>query len=146
MKRSCLCGCGRSTGATFATGCDQRARTRLIALMYKNTADFLEAHGFGRDGKNLHDAWIDSLDRRAGGNDDDDPYVPAMEVPELNAVVVLCPAGCAKGYHSHGSGSLQGHRVSHCKESRSPSGYYLREARSFERDKIRALLQARGRI
>ena len=57
MMQECACGCGRSTSANFAPGCDQRARTRLIELKYGTTVHFLERHGYGRGGRNLHQEW-----------------------------------------------------------------------------------------
>ena len=77
---------------------------------------------------------------------DDDPDTPAISVPELDCVVALCPARCTKGYHSHGRGSVQGHRVSHCTESTTPSGYYLRPATPEEREAILILLRQKGKL
>ena len=52
--QQCVCGCGRETSRDFAEGCDQSARTRLIELKYGTTVQFLEHHGYGRGGRNLH--------------------------------------------------------------------------------------------
>ena len=52
--QKCVCGCGRETSKNFAEGCDQSARTRLIELKYGTTVQFLEHHGYGRGGRNLH--------------------------------------------------------------------------------------------
>lgn len=46
----CWCGCG-GNGPFFRPGHDRKAETRVIKQEYGGIPDFLEAHGYGPDGK-----------------------------------------------------------------------------------------------
>ena len=52
----CLCGCGEETHRRWAQGHDSRALWKLIEMRYgsRTTEQFLEYHGYGPGGRNLH--------------------------------------------------------------------------------------------
>ena len=49
----CWCGCGETTGTDrfFRPGHDRKAETRVIKQEYGGIPEFLEAHGYGPDGR-----------------------------------------------------------------------------------------------
>jgi len=51
----CWCGCGEEVPgvAYFKPGHDKRAEAMLITMLYGSVAGFLDAYGFGPNGKNL---------------------------------------------------------------------------------------------
>ena len=60
MTKSCACGCGRGTDGTWAMGHDRTATALLIKLKYGDTLKFIERHGYGPGGRNLHQEGVEA--------------------------------------------------------------------------------------
>jgi hypothetical protein len=67
-EKTCWCGCGTRTRGSFAPGHDRVAINTLLKLLYGPTdtaVRFLEAHGYGPSGSNLHEECLRAEARAA---------------------------------------------------------------------------------
>jgi hypothetical protein len=55
QEGTCFCGCGEKTDKVWFPGHDSIALHGLLHMRYHDTRGFLEAHGYGPLGKNLHE-------------------------------------------------------------------------------------------
>lgn len=99
----CWCGCGTQTkaGSFFAPGHDKRAEAHVTKTVYGSVASYLDAHGYGPNGKNAkkeaemamdqHLRYFIQLTIRK-----DDPVNPA------HVAQAISPAGLKWGYGGFG--------------------------------------------
>lgn len=58
--QACLCGCGGlpKRGRRFLSGHDRFAETAVVKMRYGSVEALLEAHGYGRGGKPVREAYL----------------------------------------------------------------------------------------